>query len=175
LPERARNALVAARENGDATTALLERPRKHFHHRRLARSAHTEIADADHLTAEGVVAENPMLPEAQPDLDAQLVNLGQPEQDRARGSRDKVSSAFEYHVEYVLLDAFSPSPHGVVYCRRRRCGSSQPPRSSCPELEGHALSWPHWTRRSASLPLPTHLHAEINLTFHEINPLDLYA
>src|SRR5208283_2612095 len=83
LPERSRDTFVAPRENSHTTATLLEGAGEDFHHGCLAGSANTEVADADDLAAEGVVAEDAVLPEAQPDLDAQLVNLGEAEQNRA--------------------------------------------------------------------------------------------
>jgi len=56
---------------------------------------------------------NAVLPEAQPDLDTQLVNLREAEQYRTGDSRGWVPASLENDIENVLLDAFSPLPHAL--------------------------------------------------------------
>ena len=69
LPERARRALVAARENGDAPPGLLEGARKGLDDWCLTGAADSQIANTDDLTAERVIAENSVAPEPESALD----------------------------------------------------------------------------------------------------------
>ena len=66
---RFRNALVAAAQNGDAPSARLQRARKFLHHRRLARAAHGQVADADDKAAERALAKDAFAIKEQAQLD----------------------------------------------------------------------------------------------------------
>lgn len=122
LPEWTRGALVASRKNGDAAPALLERAGEDFHHGRLAGATDAEVANADDLAAEGVVAENPVVPEMQPGLNPDFIELGQAQQRRTGKPRRPITAPFKDDVEDVLLNVFSPLPHvqGIVPYREVR-------------------------------------------------------
>ena len=111
LPERARCAFVTARKNGDAPAGLLQGACKNFDDRRLAGAADGEIANADDLTAERVIAKNPVPPEPEPALHDDLKNSRQAKQHRAGEARAKIVPAIKDDIENVLLDGFSPLPH----------------------------------------------------------------
>jgi hypothetical protein len=44
-------------------------------------------------------------------LDADLIELGESEQEGARQPSAEVFSTFENDIEHILLDGFSPPPH----------------------------------------------------------------
>ena len=112
FPERPGRALVPAREDGDAATGLLEGAGEDFDDRGFAGTADSEVANADDLAAECVVAENPVVPEPEAELDGGGVDAGQTEEKPAGQARAEIPAAFEDDVENVLLDGFSPLPHG---------------------------------------------------------------
>jgi hypothetical protein len=89
----------------------LEGAGKDLDYGRLAGAADAQVPNTDDLAAEGVVAKDAMLPKAQADLNAQLIKFGQSQQDHAGNARGQITTTFEYDVEHVLLDDFSPLPH----------------------------------------------------------------
>ena len=111
LPEWARRTLVPPGKNGDTAAGLLEGPGKDLDDRCLPGTADGEIADADHLTAQGVIAKNPVPPEPEPTLDDPLEEQRQTIQSRTRETRAQVTAAIKDDVEDVLFNCFGPLPH----------------------------------------------------------------
>ena len=124
LPEGAGGAFVTTGEDGDAAAGFLEGAGEDFDDGGLAGAADGEVADADDLAAECVVAEDAVFPEVETELDGKLINLREAEEENTSDPRTEVAASFKDDVEYVLLDIFCPPPHGAVYCRSRRGGSS---------------------------------------------------
>ncbi|MCG3148560.1 MAG: hypothetical protein PCFJNLEI_02004 [Verrucomicrobiae bacterium] len=112
LPERAGDAFVAAGEDGNAAAGLLEGTGEDFYDRGFAGAADGEVTDADDLAAEGVVPEDAVAPEEMPELDDEFEEFGKGQKDAADKAGTEIVSASKDDVEDVLLDVFSPLPHG---------------------------------------------------------------
>ena len=100
---RLRNAFVTARENGNTTTAGLQRARKLFNDRRLPRPAHGEIANADDETTESAFAENSFSIKIEPQLHDALEDERERMQDSAQDTGAKSVTTFEDNVDRELL------------------------------------------------------------------------
>ena len=109
---RVGGAFVAARQDGNTATGLLEGAGKFFDNRRLAGAADGEVADADDLTTERVVAEDAVAPEEVAELDDLSVDFREDTEDAAGDARSEIAASFKDDVEHVLLDIFRPPPHG---------------------------------------------------------------
>ena len=100
---RLRDALVTAREDGDATTAGLQRARELFNDRRLPRPAHGQIANADDETTESAFAENSFSIKIEPQLHDALEDERERMENSAQNTGAKSVATFEDNVDRELL------------------------------------------------------------------------
>ena len=104
VAERAFAAAVAAAENRHLAPLRAERAREYLHHRRLAGAAAGEVADADHETAERVVADHPLVVHPEAELNRHPVKARRHEQQIDQHPVEPAAPAAGHQIEKILLD-----------------------------------------------------------------------
>ena len=114
LHERAGHAFVAAAEDGDAASAILQLAGEHFGNGCLAGAADGEVADADYGAAEFLRTKDAAAVKGEPDLYGALVDFGESPEDEFEGIGASALAAFENDVDGVALEPFEDDAHGSV-------------------------------------------------------------
>ena len=89
FPKRLGLALVAAAEDGDAPAAVAQRPRKFLDHWRLARAAHSQVADNDNEATQRLIVKDALPVKPEPRLRDPAEQPGQRLQERPVNGRPR--------------------------------------------------------------------------------------
>ena len=136
--EGARNALVAAAEDGHAASSLLERAGEHFDHRGFSGATNGQVPHADHQTSVRVAAKNAAAVEGQPGLHDEAINRGKPGEQPAQDVGAPPVAPFENDVDGKGFEAFDPASHGRMRTPELSAPTSNTAAPGSPEADSMA-------------------------------------
>ena len=87
-------------------------PGQHFRDRRLARSAHGQVADADHGAAQFLRSEKAAAVESEPELHRLFVNFGQAAENELQSVGSSALTTLEDDVHGIALEPLENDTHG---------------------------------------------------------------
>ncbi len=128
--ERARLGAVPPREDGHVPTGIPQFPGKLFHHRRLARAPHGQVADGNDLHSDGRVPQNAHIVKKAPQFDGQTEQFRARQQEPAGEPGAPVVALLEDDFEHERFQSLGPDPqplsHGPPICQSAARVASSP-------------------------------------------------